>query len=247
MPTHLAPTRHRATAAALAALLALLALAGPALAASSVSPGQATMGEPTTFTVRVVDADGVDLVSRVSASLPTSFVFDGCGAPSGWACDGSNGLVEWSRQSSLAPDDTFTFTVTPQEPGQVAVTVTDTRTSGASSSSTATVDVAGAPEPEPTEDPTATDEPSEVEDEPTPEPEPDRPAPPLEPFRPPAEDGPISINDLPDEPAPTETSIEAVVEPARKPSRGLGVFVLAPLAVLLLLSAAGFVLAETNR
>lgn len=245
--------RHRSgpvtgLTALVAFVLATLVGVGPAAADASMNPSFVEVDQTLSFTVRVTDA-GVDLVSSVTASFPADFIWVGCSAPDGWACSGSDGSASWTRQSSLTPDDTFAMTLTtPAEPGESAFSLTDARTSGASSTSTTVVTVQLPPEPEPTEEPDPTEEPTEVEETPPSTNEPSRPAPPLEPFRPPAEDGPISIRDLPDEPD-AEATDDAVAAPVTKGDRGDGLpmLLLAPLAILLLLSASGFVLAEANR
>ncbi len=242
---------HLVLLAILAIVLGGLLPAPAARADTAVSPTSATAGETATFVVRVTD-DGVDLVSSVSAGLSGGAGYVGCGAPDGWSCSGGDGQVRWERETSLTPDDTFTMTlVMSAEPGELVITSTDTRASGASSSSTTTVIVEPAPEPEPTEEPTATDEPTENEDEDVDVPDPDepsRPTPPLEPFRPPDEDGPISIRDLPDEVEPADDATdEAEAAPAKGGGPGLTTFILAPLAALLALSATGFLMAEANR
>ncbi len=253
MPT-LALLRHRSgpatgLTALVAFVLATLVGVGPAAADASMNPSFVEVDQTLSFTVRVTDA-GVDLVSQVTASFPAEFVWVGCSAPDGWACSGSDGSASWTRQSSLTPDDTFAMTLTtPAEPGESAFSITDARTSGASSTSTTVVTVVTPePEPEPTEEPEPTQEPTEVDQTPPSTDEPSRPAPPLEPFRPPAQDGPISIRDLPDDPD-VEATDDAVAAPAGKGDGGDGLpmLLLAPLAILLLLSATGFVIAEANR
>ncbi len=240
--------RHGVLRAATVLLAVLvLAISVAVLAgAATLSPTTAEAGTTTSFTVSV-GGDGVDLVARVTTSLPAEVGYADCSAPDGWSCQGGGGAVTWQRSAALAPEAALGMVlVLPVEPGDLAFTTTEERTSGATATSTTIVTLVPPAEPtdEPTEEPSPSDEPSE---EATPTPMPNRPAPPLEPFRPPSEDGPISIRDLPDDPEPSPSaSSELVVEPTRR-ERNLGLFVLGPFAALLLISASGFLVAEHNR
>lgn len=239
---------HRCLASLLLALSVLLAMAGAAAASTSISPTQAEVDQDVSLTLTTT-SDSVDLTSRVVASIPDGVVALACGAPDGWSCQVGGGSASWQRQSSLAPDQTFTLAIrTPSTPGDVAFQITDTRTSGASTTNVAVLSVVG---PEPSEEPS---DPSEepTEDEAPEVQEPQGEAPPLEPFRPPDGDDeePISIRDLPsddggNDDAGTADQTDDAPTGGDGPSfQGLLVYAVAG---LLLSSAIGFTIAQANR
>lgn len=234
--------------AALGVVVGLGAATLPALADATLSPTTAEAGATASFVVRITDAGSVDLLSRVTVEHPDGWGFESCAGPSGWSCRGDGSSVTWQRQASLAVDDTFSMTlVAPAETGVATFTIVEQRASGGGSSDVVAVTVTPATpeEDEPSDEPTPSEEPS---DDPSQEPTPleESSTPPMEPFRPPDEDGPISIRDLPQEPEPAEASGEAVAA-ASSSGTDLAKLVFVPFALLLLLSATGFVVAQANR
>lgn len=218
--------------------------AGPATAATSMSPSEVLADIDVTLTLRV-STDPLDVAQSLVASFPVEVGALACGAPNGWSCDVGSGQASWTRDASLSNDDTFTLAIrSPAEGGSFTFSFTDTRTSGSQSTSTTPLTVLP-PDPEPSETETASEEPTEEPSE-VDEPEPEQT---LAPFRPPDGESPdpISISDLPsDEPTagPANPIEDRIVG-----SGGL-TFERALLLLsifLLTLSATGFVVARMNR
>ncbi len=220
-----------------------MTLATPAWAAD-LSPTTVDSGKDVAFAVTA--AAGVDLLQTVAAELPSDFSYLGCNAPAGWSCGLDGSTVRWNRDTSLSGQDTtFGMTLTtPDTSGDRIFTLSEQRASGSASSSNAVVTVVAA-ETEPSGEPSA-----EASADPSPEVTAeevvdDQPPPPVEPFRPPdGEDPPpISIRDLPD----VESSEAAVA--TSNPGGGFSTttLVVAPIALLLMLSFGGFITAALNR